>query len=272
MKSLSIILATALLCAACSSNPAPTTPQTCTSDSIQVRSDAPQEDASLAFRKGEYSKSLTVGLHPIEVEIDCYMPVAGLPALVRNINAWECRMMNDSTSRATYDVRARIKQYGQSVVRDFTSDAKESDEADFPYSFEQEIEVLYEDDLYVTLECKTEGYSGGAHGWHGYEAATFRKSDGKQMDWELLADMSLGQIQKALKKGLMKYFDVSTEADLRDNLLIDFLDENADKKPLVIPHPQTPPFLTKKGVQVVYQNYEIACYAAGMPSCIIKPN
>ena len=40
----------------------------------------------------------------------------------------------------------------------------------------------------------------------------------------------------------------------------------AEKFPL----PAFPPFLTKEGVVVMYQQYEIAPYAVGMPSCVIK--
>ena len=36
-----------------------------------------------------------------------------------------------------------------------------------------------------------------------------------------------------------------------------------------IPLPNTPPALTDKGISIIYQQYEIAPYAAGLPSFYI---
>ena len=37
----------------------------------------------------------------------------------------------------------------------------------------------------------------------------------------------------------------------------------------IIPLPANQPYLTPKGVAIEYKQYEIACYAAGMPSFVI---
>jgi hypothetical protein len=42
--------------------------------------------------------------------------------------------------------------------------------------------------------------------------------------------------------------------------------ENNDYFPL----PQAAPYFTADGVVFIYQQYEIACYAAGLPNCVIS--
>lgn len=57
-----------------------------------------------------------------------------------------------------------------------------------------------------------------------------------------------------------QYFEVRTESELRDILLL-------NNEPF--PFPQNPPYFEENGVCFLYQQYEIAPYAAGMPACVI---
>ena len=64
-----------------------------------------------------------------------------------------------------------------------------------------------------------------------------------------------------IREGLMRqYFDVQTAQEFKDALLID---------PDTLPLPVTPPYFMPDGLHVVYQQYEIACYAAGLPGCVL---
>lgn len=64
-----------------------------------------------------------------------------------------------------------------------------------------------------------------------------------------------------IREGLMRqYFDVETAQEFKDALLID---------PDTLPLPVTPPYFMPDGFHVVYQQYEIACYAAGLPGCVL---
>ena len=42
--------------------------------------------------------------------------------------------------------------------------------------------------------------------------------------------------------------------------------DNAEIKLINLPLPETEPWLTKEGLQLVYQQYEIGPYAVGMPT------
>ena len=66
-------------------------------------------------------------------------------------------------------------------------------------------------------------------------------------------------IKQALQK---RYFKTDNEKEFYDMLLVD----NAD---IFFPLPATPPICRAQGVQFTYQQYEIAPYAAGSPTCTI---
>ncbi len=112
---------------------------------------------------------------------------------------------------------------------------------------------------WVTFNYMNEVYLGGAHGSHIVMGQTFRKSDGRRIGWELFKDRDLDPFQKLIKDGLKEYFEVKT-----DDQLAEFLQNDASI--YHIPMPQCPPLFTEKGVLFVYNQYEIAAYAAGLPS------
>ena len=52
-------------------------------------------------------------------------------------------------------------------------------------------------------------------------------------------------------------------------ILYDNPDTEENELEFGLPLPATDPWLTKKGVSFIYQQYEIAPYAAGMPSFVL---
>ena len=125
------------------------------------------------------------------------------------------------------------------------------------YVSETEIHYLYETDKFVTYEMKKYEDMGGAHGGTFISGMTFRKSDGRRVEWDLFTK----SMQDVIKKGLKKYFEVNTDEELENSLSL----ENT----YLLPLPATPPVFTKEGVLFTYQQYEIAAYAAGLPSFIV---
>lgn len=126
-----------------------------------------------------------------------------------------------------------------------------------------EIEKIYETSQYVTYLFTQEDYLGGAHGSMQVLGMTFRKSDGRRFGWDMLHDEEGDAFRKIMKEGLMRYFSeqgfrINNDEDLQGALLID--DMNS------LPHPVSPPYLTSEGIRFIYQQYEVACYAAGMPT------
>lgn len=106
-------------------------------------------------------------------------------------------------------------------------------------------------------------YAGGAHGGvlgQGY--LTYDKKTGKRVEHVIDPDCT-EQIQPLLEAGLIDYFTgsdgtVPSPEELRDWLFIDEGDP--------IPLPAWEPSPAEEGILFVYQQYEIAAYAMGMPS------
>ena len=132
---------------------------------------------------------------------------------------------------------------------------------DVPMEFFKEVLIskVYETDKVVTYQVTTDEYYGGAHGIATTSGTTFRKSDGRRVGLDMLRDQELHEF---LKEGLMDYFGVKTERELEDNLMgVDDL--------YLLPMPETEPYFMDGGMVLIYQSYEIACYAAGQPTVVI---
>ena len=117
----------------------------------------------------------------------------------------------------------------------------------------------FESDKVVTFDYHSYEYMGGAHGGAASDGTTFRKTDGRRLGWDLFVSGS--GMQEVIKNGLMEYFQVKTEEELTECLSLD--------NTVFFPLPQTPPLFQKDGILFIYQQYEIAAYAAGQPSFIL---
>lgn len=156
------------------------------------------------------------------------------------------------------------------------SDGAAFDNMQFYYSLH--VSLLEETDTYVTYLTKHEVFQGGAHGGASVEGLTFRKTDGESIGYELdmdretdtfkitgqtlFSDPDSPRLAALIKEGVRSYFQSFDEESLDDDQLRDMLIgvENVDRIPL----PNFPPYFTPQGLAFVYQQYEIAPYAAGM--------
>lgn len=155
--------------------------------------------------------------------------------------------------------RYYLAYYMQEMKRD-----RSEIENTMPYERSLSAILSEETNDYVTIDVQEYQYTGGAHGGTTSYGLTFRKSDGRQMGKNILNNLvGDDEWNDMVKQQLMEYFDVKTEEELHDNLQL-----SPDYFPF-IPLPQTEPCLTEKGLVFTYQQYEIACYAAGMPSYVI---
>ena len=137
-----------------------------------------------------------------------------------------------------------MKQDGMPEVPELTSSIK--------------ITKDYETDKVVTYLYNSYENGGGAHGGAVGSGMTFRKSDGRRIDWDLFTTVKM---QSTLRDGLKEYFEVKTDDELAGCLTLN--------DSFILPMPVTPPLFGKEGIIVTYQQYEIASYAAGMPSFVI---
>ena len=130
--------------------------------------------------------------------------------------------------------------------------------------------TVYETEKLVTYRLDIDQYMGGAHGLTTLTYATFRKIDGHILTWgDVLRPASRPSFSRLLAKGVVRYFaqydkSVKTFAQAKKSL---FLPEGTTMSNF--PFPATNPGLTAKGVEAVYQSYEIGPYAIGRPSVTI---
>ena len=228
-----------------------------------------QKDGKLTYKQVEQSKKDKSGEYKIIVDF----PTSGNPILVNAIREYISESLGisyagelENNMQGSYDGDL---SNGQKMI-DYYFDLKykefkkahdlmaENMTGDVPtFASETEIHFLYETDKFVTYEMKKYEDMGGAHGGTFISGMTFRKSDGRRVEWDLFTK----SMQDVIKKGLKKYFEVNTDEELENSLSL----ENT----YMLPLPATPPVFTKEGVMFTYQQYEIAAYAAGLPSFIV---
>ncbi len=145
-----------------------------------------------------------------------------------------------------------------------------------PYFCHADIRKGYETDSLVTFHSQVAGYTGGAHGWAFVYGATFHKDSGQQLTWDIFRDTSDPAFKRLIVDGLKDYInslrlendeEVTTDKDLCQWLLWDDANNNSNIEDISLP--KCPPFFTDNGIEVIYQQYEIAPYAIGLPQFTI---
>ena len=228
-----------------------------------------QKDGKLTYKQVEQSKKDKSGEYKIIVDF----PTSGNPILVNAIREYISESLGisyagelENNMQGSYDGdlsngQKMIDYYFDLKYKEFKNahdEMAEHMQGDAPtFASETEIHYLYETDKFVTYEMKKYEDMGGAHGGTFISGMTFRKSDGRRVEWDLFTK----SMQDVIKKGLKKYFEVNTDEELENSLSL----ENT----YLLPLPATPPVFTKEGVLFTYQQYEIAAYAAGLPSFIV---
>lgn len=164
-----------------------------------------------------------------------------------------------------------VEYYGNQAVSNLKKELKESggDGSTGEYCNDFDIKKLNEGKHYVTYHVQEYISTGGAHGSTVNNDVTFRKSDGRRFGYDMMRNTSSEAFHKLLKEGVKDYFkemngvktmsDEELQEQIITNDMVDYL-----------PLPVTQPYFDEKGVSFTYQQYEIVCYAAGMP-CFTIP-
>ena len=198
------------------------------------------------------------------VKIKADFPESGNFFVINNIREWMSEQMGGTFEGDMENGPKMLEHYKNAVLRDF----KETVIPDMPriegmacyreYDFEKTDET----ERYVTYSYMQEGYAGGAHGWHIAQGQTFRKSDGRRIDYDIFREESKDELTELVKDNIFSQYFESDAKEMESLLTM----ENNDFFPL----PQAAPYFTADGVVFIYQQYEIACYAAGLPNCVIS--
>lgn len=190
-------------------------------------------------------------------------PTSGPTLLVRSVREWISESLGGTYQGELSDTTALCTYYAEQYMR-----SQDQEDADFRnYLLEDSIECVeeyefnlaWQNDSLVTFTLSTYEYSGGAHGGSYVAGATFRKSDGRRFGWDMMHSEEV-DLNSILKEGLKQYFQITTDEELEQVLML------SDYHSLdYLPKPATDPWLDQDGVHLLYQQYEIAPYAEGMP-------
>ena len=277
MKTLYITIMMAAMLTACGHR-ASNGESTDSSDSIAV---------ATAFQTDSIGMEREDTMVSVRVSVD--WPVSGSDSLVSAIRLFACErlatnpMQEGKPEVTVFDDGKKAVEttvdtlYNQLLAswKEMTAEGVSFDGMQF--SALLRIRKLEETDRYITYLSNMEGFQGGAHGYATSTGQTFRKRDGMRIgyrtefnrqtekyemkDQTLFSNPQSPKLAALIKEGVRSYFkdcdqDVATDEALSDQLL------NVDVNH--IPLPSDAPTFSKKGLSFVYQQYEIAPYAAGM--------
>jgi hypothetical protein len=165
---------------------------------------------------------------------------------------------------------AAQEDYDERVASVEENDGLTDEEREFALNsmpkFEYDFSLVKTDetDRYVVFVNEDYVYLGGAHGGvTGQGPLTFDKKTGDLVE-KFLEPGCLKDIQPLLRKGLAGYF-----ADNGEEIEPENVDEYLMTDNGVIPFPAWATFPTENGLGFLYQQYEIAPYAVGMPGFMI---
>ena len=222
------------------------------------------------------------------VTISVDWPTSGNDSLVQTIRHYICEALavspiQEGKPEVTLydDGQKAVETTVNSRYQELQHDWKEIKEDGYPgmtFSYYLHVFKLEEADNYVTYETNSEGFMGGAHGFASAMCTTFRKRDGMKIGYTteydqkketfilkeqtLFKDPASPQLAKLIKEGVLSYFKECDESITNDEQLSEMLISVDDVNH--IPLPSAAPSFTKQGLSFVYQQYEIAPYAAGM--------
>ncbi|MCR5312594.1 MAG: RsiV family protein [Bacteroidaceae bacterium] len=262
MKKLSVLLCTALSLAACgnqtnkSNSQNDTIPVTCiekedTSNThmVAISIEWPTAEGALADSLREYIGTCLDECTSFEYDDNgnlIYRPYKG--------------DRTDGEKMVEYTVNSAKKDLINS-----TKESREFIEDVPPSSLGAEIFISDKNDEFVNITTQKETYLGGAHGSYQIYISSFDRETGERIKYEI-DESKLSDMQPLLRKYIKEYFAENGETKMSDDELDSYL---ALEDPTNIPLPSQGLFLEEDGVGFLYQQYEIACYAAGLISFTI---
>lgn len=164
--------------------------------------------------------------------------------------------------QAMSDYEQRIQYLDEDTT--MSEEDKKMIKEDIPlWAFDLNIKKTTDNNDFVVYYSQTYVYYGGAHGGIvGTGSLTFDKTTGCKIDHFIKPDATTA-LQPLIRKGLLRYY-----AEAGDTITDSQLSERLQIEGKIIPQPQNAEYPNASGdsLTFTYGQYEIACYADGMPS------
>ncbi len=231
-------------------------------DSVAVSpEDEPAEevDASFNYKKESVERKFKTITSTITVDF----ATEGNEQLVNAINEYINKELGGRYKSDLKDVKEMLNFYANVYLDELKHDWEEG------ASCSREKRVLFNNETnnFISYTSFFYSYSGGTHGTSGEDGATFRKSDGKQLNWDMF-NANNNEFKQLIKEGVKAYFEENSKEKIKNDdalkeLLLNVEDVNN------IPLPTSAPYFSNKGLVIHYGQYEIACYAMGEPEVVI---
>jgi len=200
------------------------------------------------FSKFGYEESVIGHIEGVSPELD-------IQTLVDKLGS-EVFVSLGKLAEADYEDRMR-----SGAGREFALEFDFDEHYDFQWECMSTLSRILDADKYWVYLSEDYVYMGGAHGGIGGAGyLTYSKEDGSRITG-FLDPSKLDEIQPILRQGIVRFFDESGE-DISEDEVIDYLFIEDG----IIPFPAYEPYPTEDGLNFIYQQYEIAPYAMGMPS------
>lgn len=185
--------------------------------------------------------------------LDMEYPVSGNPELLDSVRTWMNEQLTDTYRGNLADAEAFFRHY----VAQMGEDPELYDEGVYTHD---DFRVGYVNDCIVTYDYTSFVSEGGAHDDGATYGITFLQSDGSVFNRDCIT--SYKALHPFIIEGLKKYFGVSTDEELKQQLIT--------SSPLErLSPPGRNPWLDENGVVFSYIPYEIAPFSAGSPSFTI---
>lgn len=140
------------------------------------------------------------------------------------------------------------------------------------WSYEYKLQKTADTLNYVVFLSQDYVFTGGAHGGMGGDGyITFDKTDGHVVS-QFVDTTRVADVQPLLIEGLKQYYTEASEQQMTTEELFERLQLPFDGPKHQIPLPMWQPCPTSEGLLFCYGQYEIACYADGMPSFVVPYN
>ena len=266
MKKVILPIMAILLLAGCSQKADNAKDTQTKSDSIQCEEAEVNEEESVATELKTKRISKKEGLRNWTYSFVADYPIGGNPLLVNSIREWISESLGGTYAGNLADTTSLFNHYAKEYLSEDDMTSNDSDE-DFSFEGvnESEFTIIWQNDKLVTYQMKEYWYGGGAHGGTFISGYTFRKSDGRLFGSDMFK--SKANLQDELRNGLETYFGATTDEELEKQLFLSNYESVSN-----LPMPKADPWIDMEGVHLVYGEYEIAPYSAGLPEVVIPLN
>lgn len=215
-----------------------------------------------------YVDSAKVGCSSTKVSITGLYPAGGPGCLVDSTRQWIATQL--CIAAGANDGQKLVDSYGSQLLDSFKNELDDyaADGICISSEYMAEFRPVYHTDSLTTYLFKNYQYEGGAHGISLASSRTFVNSSGIALTAdEIFLPESKNAVIAMVKDALWsQYF--KEIADEWSRTFGEMLLINPDS----LNYPTLPPYFMKDGITFTYQQYEIAPYAAGMPSCVLPYN